>query len=144
MATGVAAAAEIAALGTAIEREFPSLPVTYQGAVLGGQRVCHLLLSGFAAAAPVRGWRLRVACYAIGVTQAEMLELAGLFVRYEGIILRSREVGIWNVGQGTDTWSVLYALVMLAQQVYPAGYREVPLDPAGDFDYDLFVNGHRA
>lgn len=142
MATGVPAAAEIAALGEAIERDFPTLPVTYQSVEMGGQRICHILLAHFHPAAQTRAWLLNVAIYALGLSQDEILRLAGLLVRWHGIGLVPREVGLWNMGVlGADSWAALYSLNMLAEQIYPGEFDSQPQTPAQDLDLDLSVNG---
>lgn len=144
MPTGTAAAPEIAALGVAIERDFPDLPVVYQGTETGYQRVCHLMLAHFHPAAQTRAWLLNVAIYAMGLTQDEILKLAGLLVRWEGIGLVPREVGLWNMGSlGEDLWSVLYSLSMLAEQIYPAEFDATPQVPAAGYDVELTINGQR-
>ena len=142
MAVGTAAAPEIGYLGDAIERDFTDLPVSYQGVSQGGARVCHLLLAKFEPSTSSRGWRLRVCVYAAGISQQEILQLAGLLVRWGGVGLNPEPVGIWNLGHlGADRWLAVYSLDVLAEQIYPAAFDPPVLDPAQDFETNIIING---
>ena len=142
MAIGTPASPEIGLLGDAIERDMTDLPVTYQGVSTGAQRVCHVLLAKYEPSMSSRGWRLRVCIYASGITQNEVLQLGGLLVRWAGVGLNPRQVGLWNLGQmGGDSWLSVQSLDVLAEQIYPEAFTPGPIDPAMDLITQLEVNG---
>ena len=141
MATGVPASPEIGFLGDAIERDMTDLPVTYQGINTGAARICHVLLASYRPSTSSRGWRLKVVVYASGITQNEILLLAGLLVRWEGVGLNQRQEGIWNLGHlGADSWLAVYSLDILDEQIYPGGLVPQEPDPAMDLVTNLNVN----
>ena len=142
MAIGTPASPEIGLLGDAIERDMTDLPVSYQGVSTGAARICHVLLAKYTPSMSSRGWRLKVVVYASGITQNEILLLAGLLVRWQGVGLNQRQEGIWNLGHlGADSWLSVYSLDVLDSQIYPAGFELPQLDPAMDLVTNLEVNG---
>ena len=143
MATGTAAAPEIQFLGDSIERDMHNLPVTFQGGTeAGGQRICHVLLAKYEPSTSSRGWRLKVCIYAAGITQNEVLQLAGLLVRWEGVGLNPEQVGVWNMGSmGPDSWVAVYSLDVLAEQIYPSAFDPPIVDPAMELITDFEING---
>ena len=142
MPTGTPASPEVGLLGEAIERDMTNLPVTYQGVSTGGQRICHVLLAKYEPSMSSRGWRLKVCIYASGITQNEVLLLAGMLTRWYGVGLNPKQVGLWNLGHmGGDSWLSVYSLDVLAEQIYPAAFDPPPIDDAVNLITNTEVNG---
>ena len=142
MATGTPASPEIGLLGAAIERDMTDLPVSYQGVSTGAARVCHVLLAKYEPSMSSRGWRLRICIYASGITQNEVLQLAGLLVRWHGVGLNPEQVGLWNMGNlGGDSWLSVYSLDVLAEQIYPSAFDPPEILPAQELITDIEING---